>query len=175
MTETGMIRKIDILGRIVIPKEIRRNLKINSGDDLELYVDGESLILQKHEAMESVGELAKKYCDIIYDHIHTNCFICSRERVIAGYTRGGGEISRQLNSCILKGEDVNLKDRTRVIPLFQDEEETNYFSQSVVPVTCMGDVFGAIVAFNTKNEDYFEEKYFSFLKNAAVLLCGQVK
>lgn len=49
MKSTGIVRKVDELGRIVIPKELRRTLNINEKDPLEIYVDGEQIILKKYE------------------------------------------------------------------------------------------------------------------------------
>ena len=59
---TGIIRKIDDLGRVVIPKEIRRTLRIREGDPLEIYTDREGeVILKKYSMMEDMGILAQQY------------------------------------------------------------------------------------------------------------------
>jgi AbrB family transcriptional regulator (stage V sporulation protein T) len=175
MTETGMIRKMDPLGRIVIPKEIRKNLKLNSGDDIEIYVEGDRLVLKKREALNAYAELAKSYCDTIYDNIHTDCFICSREDVVAGFSGQSGEISPQLFQLIGRGKIAVLKDRREILPLLREDGNFTYMSQCVVPVKRMGDIFGAVVAFSTKSTDFFTETAVTFLKHAAVLLCGQLK
>lgn len=60
MKETGMVRKVDHLGRLVLPMELRRNLGIGTGDPVEFYVDGELLILKKYDAAGSVEELVAK-------------------------------------------------------------------------------------------------------------------
>ena len=51
MKTTGIIRRIDELGRIVIPKELRKNLKIGNGDSLEILIDGEDIVLKKYSPM----------------------------------------------------------------------------------------------------------------------------
>ena len=61
MKTTGIIRRIDDLGRIVIPKELRRNLRIQNGDSLEIFVDLNSIVLKKYSPMESIEESALKY------------------------------------------------------------------------------------------------------------------
>ena len=66
MKATGIIRKIDDLGRVVIPKEIRRTLRIREGDPLEIYTDREGeVILKKYSMMEDMGILAQQYADAL--------------------------------------------------------------------------------------------------------------
>lgn len=57
MKATGIVRKVDELGRVVVPIEIRRNLGIGIGDPVEIYVDGQQVIMQKHDAAASVEQL----------------------------------------------------------------------------------------------------------------------
>ena len=63
MKTTGIIRRIDDLGRLVIPKELRRSLRIKNGESLEIFVEGEDIILKKYSPMESIEEAASKYVD----------------------------------------------------------------------------------------------------------------
>ena len=64
MKATGIVRRIDDLGRVVIPKEIRRTLRIREGDSLEIYTDKEGeIILKKYSPIVELGELAKQYVD----------------------------------------------------------------------------------------------------------------
>ena len=60
MKATGMVRKVDDLGRIVVPIELRRNLGISVGDPVEFYVDGQTIIVKKYDATGSVAELVDK-------------------------------------------------------------------------------------------------------------------
>lgn len=172
MISSGMVRKIDMLGRIVIPKEIRKSLKIDSGDDIEMFLDDGAIVLKKYHAMENYNELAKSYCTTIYDNIHINCFICSKEKVIANTTNTPLEkIHQQLVQLISKGENAHFTNDD-TIPLFQGENEIKYKSQCISPVVCMGDIYGAVVAYSTKKE--FSEKEIDFIYNASLFLCGQL-
>ena len=63
MKTTGIIRRIDDLGRIVIPKELRKSLRIKNGDSLEIFVDQEDIILKKYSPIESIEEAAIKYVE----------------------------------------------------------------------------------------------------------------
>ena len=60
MKATGIVRRIDDLGRIVIPKEIRKNLRIKEGDNLEVFVDGEDIILKKYSMMNKINDLSQE-------------------------------------------------------------------------------------------------------------------
>lgn len=60
MKATGMVRKLDDLGRIVVPIELRRNLGISVGDPVEFYVDGQTIIVKKYDATGSVEELVDR-------------------------------------------------------------------------------------------------------------------
>ena len=68
MKATGIVRRIDDLGRVVIPKEIRRNLRIREGDPLEIFVDRDGeVILKKYCPIGELGEFAKEYADSLYE------------------------------------------------------------------------------------------------------------
>ncbi len=84
MKSTGVIRRIDDLGRIVIPKEIRKNLRIKEGDNLEVFVDNEDIILKKYSMMNKINDLAQELTDAIYTFTKHNVFITDTDSVIAG-------------------------------------------------------------------------------------------
>ena len=63
MKTTGVIRRIDDLGRIVIPKEIRKNLRVCEGDSLEILVDNNQIILNKYSIIDNMSVVAKKIVD----------------------------------------------------------------------------------------------------------------
>ena len=64
---TGIIRRIDELGRIVIPKEIRKSLRIKNGDNLEILIDGENIILKKYSQIENAIDMAQLYAESFYN------------------------------------------------------------------------------------------------------------
>ena len=63
MKTTGVIRRIDELGRIVIPKEIRKSLRIKNGESLEVFLDGDSIILKKFSQIESLENISVDYVE----------------------------------------------------------------------------------------------------------------
>lgn len=84
MKATGIVRRIDDLGRVVIPKEIRRTMRIREGEPLEIYVDREGeVILKKYSPINELGEFAKEYADSLHEALgHVVC-IADRDEIIA--------------------------------------------------------------------------------------------
>lgn len=77
MKATGIVRRIDDLGRVVIPKEIRRTLRIREGDPLEIFVDRDGeVILKKYSPISELGDFAKEYADALYDSLGHNVLVC---------------------------------------------------------------------------------------------------
>ena len=84
MKSTGVVRRVDDLGRIVIPKEIRRTLRIRDGEALEIFVDSEMIALKKFSKMTDMTEVSKELVDIINGSINKTVLISDRDRFIAG-------------------------------------------------------------------------------------------
>ncbi|MFY9121447.1 MAG: AbrB/MazE/SpoVT family DNA-binding domain-containing protein, partial [Syntrophomonadaceae bacterium] len=84
MKATGIVRRIDDLGRVVIPKEIRRTLRIREGDPLEIFVDREGeVILKKYSPIGELGDFAKEYADSLNETIGHISMIADRDVIIA--------------------------------------------------------------------------------------------
>ena len=84
MRATGVVRRIDDLGRIVIPKEIRRNFRMKEGDPLEIYTNaGGEIMLKKYSMMEGLSTLGQNYADSLYKVSGLACAICDTDRVVA--------------------------------------------------------------------------------------------
>jgi AbrB family transcriptional regulator (stage V sporulation protein T) len=84
MKATGIVRRIDDLGRIVIPKEIRRTLRIREGDPLEIFVDRDGeVILKKYSPIGELGDFAKEYADSLHETAGHIALIADREAIIA--------------------------------------------------------------------------------------------
>lgn len=83
MKATGMVRKLDKLGRIVVPMELRRNLGISMGDPVEFYVDGQTIIVKKYDATGSVEELV----DRLEQEIRMKSHLLTTKQVSALYEK----------------------------------------------------------------------------------------
>ena len=106
MKATGIVRRIDDLGRVVIPKEIRRTMRIREGDPLEIFTnrDGE-VIFKKYSPMGELSEFAAQICDALHKTTGGIAAVCDRDAVIA--VAGGGKrelldrrISRELEELM---------------------------------------------------------------------------
>ena len=84
MKATGIVRRIDELGRVVIPKEIRRTLRIREGDPLEIFTDREGeVILKKYSPIGELGDFAKEYAESLHLALGHTALICDKDNIIA--------------------------------------------------------------------------------------------
>ncbi len=84
MKATGIVRRIDDLGRVVIPKEIRRTMRIREGDPLEIFTDREGeVIFKKYSPIGELSEIAVTYCDVLIKSTELTVLICDRDHCIA--------------------------------------------------------------------------------------------
>ena len=90
MKTTGMIRRIDELGRVVIPKEIRRSMRLGEGSELEIITDEESLVLKKYSALSDLATIAGGYAEVLSAETGGKVLVCDRDRVLCQV--GMGEI-----------------------------------------------------------------------------------
>ena len=84
MRATGIVRRIDDLGRIVVPKEIRRTLRIREGDPLEIYTDHDGeVVLKKYSPIGEIAAIAKDYTDSLYRTLGHIVLISDRDAIVA--------------------------------------------------------------------------------------------
>jgi AbrB family transcriptional regulator (stage V sporulation protein T) len=83
MKATGIIRRIDDLGRVVIPKEIRRTFNIKEGDPLEIYVTNEGILYKKYSAIGALGDFAQDYAESLNEATGQICLITDRDQTVA--------------------------------------------------------------------------------------------
>ena len=84
MKATGIVRRIDDLGRVVIPKEIRRTMRIREGDPLEIYTDKDGeVIFKKYSMMGGLSEFASQICETVHKTVHQPAIITDRDSIIA--------------------------------------------------------------------------------------------
>lgn len=152
MKATGIVRRIDDLGRVVIPKEIRRTLRIREGDPLEIFVDRDGeVILKKYSPISELSDFAKEYAEALFDSLGNPVLICDRDAYIAV---AGGSKKDYLNKAISSLIEKTMEDRGSVlinqnndISLVEGSEET-ISSYTVGPIIANGDPIGAVVIFS---------------------------
>ena len=149
MKTTGVSRRIDDLGRIVIPKEIRKDLKIRSGELLEIMVDDENIILSKHSTMIGITETANLCVDSVNDALNINMIITDRDKVIAASSQVrkkylDKDLTIEISERIIKHQAVVEKEPTILKITDDDVEETGYVA---FPIIVDGDVAGSVIVF----------------------------
>ena len=151
MKATGITRKIDELGRIVIPKEIRRTLRIREGTPLEIFTEknGE-IILRKYSPMGELVAFAGQYADSLAQTTGMMVCITDLEQVIAA---AGGAKKEYLGKNISEKLEQMIEDR---IQSQASPEEKKYIAiikeptaektaQTICPIICQGDVIGSVI------------------------------
>lgn len=95
MKATGIVRRIDDLGRVVIPKEIRRTMRFNDGTEIEIFTDGDQVIFQRYSAIESMSAIVKDMLEVIYRTLKMPVIACDKEKVIAAKGIGKEKIANR--------------------------------------------------------------------------------
>lgn len=150
MKATGIVRRIDDLGRIVIPKEIRRVLRIREGDPLEIFTekDGE-VIFKKYSPMGELGSFAAQICESLHKTTGALCAICDRDTVIAVSGGSRRELMEKRISAALeqlmenRGVFHAKEDGAGDVPVTEDAE--SLLVSVAAPIIAAGDVMGCVV------------------------------
>lgn len=162
MKATGIVRRIDDLGRVVIPKEIRRTLRIREGDPLEIFTDREGeVILKKYSPIGELGTLAKQYSESLAQTMGCTVCITDMDQIVAVSGSGKKElqdkyISQEMENTIQKREQLLARaEDTKYVRITPGEKE---FSETVIcPILCEGDVIGSVVLLNKDEKKKFGE------------------
>ena len=151
MKATGIVRRIDDLGRVVVPKEIRKTLHIREGDPLEIFTDREGeIILKKYSPIGELGSFARQYAEALAHSTGHVVSITDRDNHIAVAGNGKRElmnkpVSKALDEAIEKRKMVTAAGSERdYIPLTESESE-HYSYQVICPIISEGDAIGAVV------------------------------
>lgn len=142
MKATGIVRRIDDLGRVVIPKEIRRSLRIREGAPLEIYVDQSGgLILKKYSPLQEMADLVRDYVDSLSGKLNTPAFVVDHDGVVAAAgvdddQSGWRETPRAVLECVEQRKSEVLSGEDQV---------WSYSECAVAPIIAEGDALGAVL------------------------------
>ena len=152
MKKTGITRRIDNLGRIVIPKEIRSTLRIKNGDNLEIFVDDkEDIILRKFSIIDKLGDLSESITEAISNMTKTTALITDKNKVIAingKYKKAYQNltISNELSDLINSNNDIYVG---KGVSVTDDKSLMENFL--MVPIISSGDKIGALIIISEEN------------------------
>lgn len=162
MKATGIVRRIDDLGRVVIPKEIRRTLRIREGDPLEIYTDKEGeVILKKYSMIGNLKVFAAEYADTLAQTTGYIAAISDRDTIIAA----SSGVRKELLHKPISKELENIINERGIIQASGDDynychisaENEKFVHQIIAPVICGGDAIGAVIIMTKDEKAVFGE------------------
>ena len=152
MKSTGITRRIDDLGRIVIPKEIRKNLKIRDNETLEIFIEDDNIILKKFSSINDIQSALKNYLEVLENITLNNVLITDRYKVICSSENKkeeylDKEIGQNIIVSIQTKESILSNEKKDVELTLNNEIFTKYY---INPIISNGDVLGTIIIFGSK-------------------------
>ncbi len=150
MKATGIVRRIDDLGRIVIPKEIRRTLRIRESDPMEIFTDREGeIVLKKYSPIGEMTTFAKQYAESLAQTSGRCTLITDRDQFIAaagGYkSLIGRSLSKELEAKMEAREQVLASRNDRGFIRLTPEDMEEFAQEAIVPIITEGDVIGSVI------------------------------
>ncbi len=183
MKATGVVRRIDDLGRVVIPKEIRRTLRIKEGDPLEIFTDKEGeIILKKYSPIGELAEFAKEYAETLSKTTgHITC-ITDKDTVIAVSGAPKKEflehdVSNELEKIMEDQEKYISKDNNDVsVPITKNDNKDKIYSSEVIyPIVSDGNSIGSVVLIAKDTKTKMSEVEQKLVQSAANFLGKQME
>ena len=181
MKATGIVRRIDDLGRVVVPKEIRRTLRIREGDPLEIFTDREGeIILKKYSPIGELGQFAKQYAESLAQTTGYIVIITDKDQIIAvaGLTKKElltKSISRELEELINGRETVVASSGDKNFVRITNEDDTEFLSQVICPIISEGDAIGSVIILSKDSKVKFGEMELKLAGTAASFLGRQME
>ncbi|KYP81262.1 stage V sporulation protein T [Ferroacidibacillus organovorans] len=179
MKATGIVRRIDDLGRVVIPKEIRRTLRIREGDPLEIFVDRDGeVILKKYSPIGELGDFAKEYAESLNETLGHPTLITDRDAVIA--TAGAPKkdyLEKSIGPEVEKAmEDRKLSVATTASEMQIVKDRSEHISSRVIaPIIYNGDPIGSVILFSRDEQVHMGELETKLAETAAGFLSKQME
>lgn len=178
MKATGIVRRIDDLGRIVIPKEIRRSFRIKEGDPLEIYTDADGeVIFKKYSPIGELSNFAAQYAEVLHKDAGLPIAITDNDHVIAVAGISKREVlERRVTKNLeelMENRQVHIK--TDNVPAMNAIEGYDRRAQVVYPIIYGGDVSGSIALMENENGQNPTESDIKLLQVAAAFLGKQME
>ena len=174
MRATGIVRRIDDLGRIMVPKEIRRTMRIKDGDPLEIFVENGAIIYKKYSPVAELKDFAQKYAEALQKTTGHMCFITDRDNTVAvnGVQRSSylaKSLTPQLEK-IIENRELFQSNSAAGIKIINDQTIT---LRSIVlyPIISNGDVMGSVILASVADD--MGETDSALVKSAAFFLGKQ--
>ncbi len=179
MKATGIVRRIDELGRVVIPKEIRRTLRIKEGDPLEIFTERDELMLKKYSPIATLERFSEATARSLHDLSGKLSVICDTDGVLFAYGEGkksydGKPLSSEMEKILRERRSyvANAAEGGDVIPVTANDEE-NVTAQVIVPIVANGDCLGAVVVLSKEDGAKIDSATLNLARLTADILANQ--
>lgn len=178
MKATGIVRRIDDLGRVVIPKEIRRSFRIKEGDPLEIYTDADGeVIFKKYSPIGELSNFANQYAEVLHKDAGLPIAIMDNDHVIAASGISKREVlERRITKSLeelMENRQIHIK--TDKVPAMNAIEGYDRRAQVVYPIIYGGDVSGAIAMLEDESGENPSEADIKLVQVAAAFLGKQME
>jgi AbrB family transcriptional regulator (stage V sporulation protein T) len=179
MKATGIVRRIDDLGRVVIPKEIRRTLRIREGDPLEIFVDRDGeVILKKYSPIGELGDFAKEYAESLSESTGHITMISDRDNIIA--VSGASKkdyLEKHIGSVVessMENRKTAFESNTGEYEICKEMPET-YVSYVCAPIVASGDPIGAVILLTKQEGNKMGQMEVKMAETASGFLAKQME
>ena len=178
MKATGIVRRIDDLGRIVIPKEIRRSFRIKEGDPLEIYTDAEGeVIFKKYSPIGELSSFAGQYAEVLHKDAGLPIAIMDNDHVIAASGISKREVlERRVTKSLeelMENRQIHIK--TDTVPAMSAIEGIDRQAEVVYPIIYGGDVSGAVALIENEEQRLPSETDIKLVQVGAAFLGKQME
>jgi len=179
MKATGIVRRIDDLGRVVIPKEIRRTMRIREGDPLEIYTDKDGeVIFKKYSPMGELTDFAAQICDTLYKTTGHISAMCDRDSIIAI----SGGVRRELMDRRISEELEQIMEQRQIYAKGAEEEKLSpaenaekYGVSVAAPIISEGDLMGCVMFLYTEGNGALGETELKLCQTVSGFLGKQME
>jgi len=179
MKATGIVRRMDDLGRVVIPKEIRRTLRMREGDPLEIFTGSDGgVIFRKYSPIGELDRFVSDYAEVLCRMSERPVLVCDKEQVLAVAGMPKREVLQRRISPLL--EDA-LKNRRAIFCRNENDDRVRpvegleRFALASFPIVAQSDVCGAIIILSEREKDFVSEIQLKLCEAAARFLARQLE
>ncbi|MGN0805090.1 MAG: stage V sporulation T C-terminal domain-containing protein [Candidatus Coproplasma sp.] len=179
MKATGIVRRIDELGRVVIPKEIRSTLRLKSGDPLEIFTERDELMLKKYSPIASLEKISEGTAKSLSDLSGHLAIVCDTDEVLHASGNGkrevaGKAVSQKLDKIMRERKSyvANLSEGGDIVPIIDDGENA-ITAQIIVPIISGGDCLGAVALVSTEQGAKMEASACKLAQLSATIIANQ--
>lgn len=177
MKFTSIIKRIDNLGRIVLPKDVRKKLKLKENDEVEIIIgEDNTIILKKYSAIGEYEDECKIISNILDNLTQGKIAITDNSTIcICGKAEDEKYIGMNLSKRYISFLEERKIFNERIMPTFSIVDDETLYAKVIVPIIIDSIVTGSIVIFSTDKDVIVKEKDIELLKFAAMLLSTKIK